>query len=413
MRFIYILGCYFVFLSHSLAQNIVFEGLKRTEEAYLRKFIGWTGEAKPDSNYLASVNQAIRNTRLFNEVHHELIIDGTDTTCKFICQEIKTLLPIVEGGSTKGNNWFRVGLLDENGRGKSIKTVIFYQYNDNHSFYLRQSFPLIFKSWGLNYLFRKWSFLEPFFFTSGKQYYNYTNLNAEISTSYAFEINRSELEIGLGYIDEKFTHKMPDTYTDSPDFFAQKKISFKTIHKYNHINHNIFYLHGWANTLNVLGTYELRDKMPFLSVFNDVRFFKKFPFKGNIALRQRIGIASNSNINIFLAPFVLDNYYNIRGIGNRIDRGTASFVINAEYRQTLWENKTWGTQVVAFCDSGTWRKPGGKLSDMLKTNNMVVFSGLGGRLIYKKAHDVILRLDYGWGMQGTGRGFVFGIGQYF
>lgn len=219
------------------------------------------------------------------------------------------------------------------------------------------------------------------------------------------------MEIGLGFINEEFTHTMPNMYKDSPEIFTQEKVSLKTTHKFNYLNYNSFYLNGWANTLNIVGTYELNDQIPFISIFNDIRIFKTLAFKGNLAIRHRIGISSNTNV--FLAPFVLDSYYNIRGIGNRIDRGTASFVINVEYRQALWENNTWGVQVVTFCDSGTWRKSGGKLSDMARTDNMLVFAGLGARLIYKKAHNVILRLDYGWGIKGVGSGFIFGIGQYF
>lgn len=413
IKFAYLLCIYvsIAIYSPAKAQKIQFEGLRRTQIPYLLKFIRWTSNVKLDSAYLASATQLIRNTRLFSEVNSTLIVNEGDTSIKFTCKEIQTLLPILEFGSTQGNNWFRVGLLDENGRGKGIKTVLFYQYNDRHSFYLRQSFPLVFKSWGVNYLLRKWSFLEPFSFKSGRQYYNYISLNAEISVSHALEINRNELEIGIGYIAEEFTHAMPNMYKDSPEFFTQKKASLKAVHQLNYLNYNSFYLSGWANTFNVLGTYELNEKIPFISIFNDVRLFKQLPFKGNLAFRHRVGISSNTNA--FLAPFVLDSYYNIRGIGNRIDRGTASFVLNIEYRQTLWENKTWGAQMVAFCDSGTWRKSGGELSDIIKTDNMLVFGGIGSRLIYKKAHDVILRLDYGWGVKGLGSGFVFGIGQYF
>jgi hypothetical protein len=110
---------------------------------------------------------------------------------------------------------------------------------------------------------------------------------------------------------------------------------------------------------------------------------------------------------------VLDSYFNIRGIGNRIDRGTASVVFNLEYRQTLWENDTFGLQTVAFGDAGSWRKPGGQMADLVESESMILFMGVGGRLIYKKAYDVILRLDYGWSVKGMGNGLVFGIGQYF
>jgi hypothetical protein len=254
--------------------------------------------------------------------------------------------------------------------------------------------------------------LEPFSFMNGrKEFYNYTNLNAELATSFAFEANRHDVEIGVGFLQEEFVHTMPNKYADSPNIFAQTKASFKAVHNLNYLNFNTFYVDGWANSLNLISTYEVNDRMPFVSVFNDFRYLKTLPGKGNLALRNRLGIASNQNL--FLAPFVLDSYLNIRGIGNRIDRGTASVVINLEYRQTLWENDTFGLQTVAFADAGSWRKPGGQMTDLVRSESMILFAGVGGRLIYKKAYDVILRLDYGWSVKGMGNGLVFGIGQYF
>ena len=44
---------------------------------------------------------------------------------------------------------------------------------------------------------------------------------------------------------------------------------------------------------------------------------------------------------------------------------------------------------------------------------MKLFAGVGGRLIYKKAFDFDIRLDYGWSIKGEGNGLVFGLGQYF
>lgn len=372
----------------------------------------WEKESSADSLTIKKAAQRIRNTRLFSEVNTEVVVSEGDSSILFYCKEVRAFLPILELGATQGNKWFRLGVLDENGRGRGIKTVFFYQYNDKHSLFLRQNFPFVFNRWGISYLLRKWSFLEPFSFTQNrKEFYSYTNWNVEIATNYAFIANRHDLEIGIGFIKEEFVHTMPNKYVDSPESFLQNKLSFKTIYNLNYLNYNVLTVHGWANSLNILGSYEVKDKMIFISTFNDFRFFKILPFKGNFAFRNRLGISSNTNL--FLAPFILDNYFNIRGIGNRIDRGTASIVLNLEYRQTLWENNTFGVQAVGFCDSGSWRKSGGQMTDMIKSDNMVLFMGLGGRLIYKKAYDVILRLDYGWGVKGTGSGFVFGIGQYF
>ena len=392
-------------------EKLDFSGLKRTNTEYIKRVIGFDKTTVRDSTVLNDMVAKIKNTRLFNEVSYSKNSDNRDTVITFHCEELRSTLPILEIGATADNQWFRLGLQDENGLGKGIKTIAFYQFNDKHSFYLKQKFPMVFKNVGFGYLLRKWSFLEPFNFNNKTEFYVYDSKNAEINFTFPFDINRHELEIGTGFMAESFTHTMPGMQMDGPEKFAQKRISIKTTHTLNHLNYNTFYVNGWSNTLNVLSTFALNEKHPFISVYNDFKYLKTFAFKGNLAFRNRLGIASNSNT--FLAPFILDSYYNIRGVGNRVDRGTASIVVNTEYRQTVWENKTFGIQTIGFCDSGTWRKPGGTLADMSNSKNIQVFAGIGSRFIYKKAYDVILSFDYGWNIKGNGQGFVFGIGQYF
>jgi hypothetical protein len=55
-----------------------------------------------------------------------------------------------------------------------------------------------------------------------------------------------------------------------------------------------------------------------------------------------------------IRTFSLDNNLNLRGVGNIIDRGTGTIVLNSEFRKTFYE-KMVCTQGNAF-DSGTWRK---------------------------------------------------------
>ena len=125
-----------------------------------------------------------------------------------------------------------------------------------------------------------------------------------------------------------------------------------------------------------------------------------------------MGLATNDDTPF--APFVIDSRVNIRGSGNRIDRGTGQLIFNAEYRQTVFDVGNLAGQLIGFSDLGTWRNPGGDLSDFLDADNFRHFIGLGIRLIYKRAFDAILRLDYGLDVYNTQqRGFVFGFGQYF
>ncbi|MDG1262766.1 MAG: BamA/TamA family outer membrane protein, partial [Flavobacteriales bacterium] len=114
------------------------------------------------------------------------------------------------------------------------------------------------------------------------------------------------------------------------------------------------------------------------------------------------------------APFVIDSQMNIRGVGNRIDRGTATVVLNIEYRYTLKEKANVALQGVLFSDAGTWRNPAGDWDDLFDQENFEHFAGIGLRGIYKKAHNAILRIDYGFNLYNTKtNGLVIGVGQYF
>jgi hypothetical protein len=71
-------------------------------------------------------------------------------------------------------------------------------------------------------------------------------------------------------------------------------------------------------------------------------------------------------------------------------------------------------QGVIFSDSGSWRNPGGNLSDFTDAENFVLFAGTGIRIIHKKIYNAVFRIDYGFNLQDPAtRGFVLGVGQYF
>jgi hypothetical protein len=146
--------------------------------------------------------------------------------------------------------------------------------------------------------------------------------------------------------------------------------------------------------------------------WNDFHLYKRLGKSGNWASRLRLGLSSNNDTPF--APFSVDNNINIRGVGNTIDRGTGSIVLNTEYRHTLYEKNWFVMQGNVFLDSGTWRNPGGDLSDFTNADNVKVYSGLGLRFIHKKIFNAIFRIDYGFGISKNGtQGLVFGIGQYF
>ena len=139
-----------------------------------------------------------------------------------------------------------------------------------------------------------------------------------------------------------------------------------------------------------------------------------------MASRLTFGISTNSDSPF--APFVVDSHVNLRGVGNRIERGTAQLVFNAELRRTIefkktkeqLKNETWATQVVVFTDVGSWRGPGGGLIDIIGSGSLRQFVGGGFRIIYRKVFGATLRVDYGVDIfNPTENGLTIGFGQYF
>ena len=149
--------------------------------------------------------------------------------------------------------------------------------------------------------------------------------------------------------------------------------------------------------------------------FNTLQFqgrsFKRFGEKGNLAMRLRLAISTNNDTPF--APFVVDSHVNLRGVGNRIDRGTAQVVFNSEYRHTVHDSKRWAGQLVAFSDIGTWRNPGGNFSDLWNSDHFRHFIGGGFRVIYQKVFGAILRVDYGFDVFNKNQnGIVIGPVSY-
>lgn len=132
----------------------------------------------------------------------------------------------------------------------------------------------------------------------------------------------------------------------------------------------------------------------------------------NYAARLKLAISTNNDSPF--APFVADSHVNIRGIGNRIDRGTAQAVLNLEMRWTAFHRKYWSSQFVVFSDFGTWRNPGGRIEDLINQDNFREFVGAGLRINYQKVFGATFRIDYGFDVFNPNeRGLVIGLGQYF
>lgn len=262
--------------------------------------------------------------------------------------------------------------------------------------------------------YQNWISEEPLYFDDLVATYRYNNERVELMGMYELD-EKNNFSLGGDLFKEVYEYKGGDDLSDisAPRVLEQDKLMFKLLHTYNNLKYDYYLISGFKNIFNLQAvvTENNYDDL-FLIALNDFLFFKRVGLKGNLATRIRLGIASN--VDSPFAPFTLDNNLNIRGVGNTIDRGSASAVWNIEYRQAVIEKNWFVLQTNVFMDVGTWREPGGEIADAFKAENFRIYAGGGLRFMHKKIYNAIFRVDYGYGLTNENSGgIVVGIGQYF
>ena len=397
-------------LSQQKIIEIKLEGLKRTEESYIRQFILSRLNDTYDSSKAVDDRQRIANLEIMGSVIVESLAKEEGITLTFRCTEMISTIPIFGLGKSEETFWFRAGIQDANLTGKGDKLIAYYQYYDRHSAYIRyQKTRFRNTPWNFSGTVIRWATIEPVTIDQTVTNYNYDNLTGGFSATRHLGFTES-IEMDFSGFEESYSKRQDFEQNGAPEEVNRSGMVLKSIFRSNHVNFSSFYLSGFSTQLNAELIRRTSDPTLFFIVFNDLKYFHRLTKRGNLATRLRLGLSTNEDTPF--APFVLDSYLNIRGVGNRVDRGTGSIVTNIEYRHAVWDQRLFAAQAVGFVDFGTWRKPGGDFSDFSKTENMRVFGGLGLRMIYKRAFDTMLRIDYGYNYNGSG-GFVLGIGQYF
>ncbi len=388
------------------------EGLRKTKEAYLRQFIQSKTGALYDALTLEQDKQRLTNLEILANVtvNIEHLPEGVKIT--LICDELHTLLPIFSFGGISENFWIQVGATEVNVGGVGNKFIGYYQYYDRSSFATHLTFDRIRNSpWGVNLNLIKWGTLEPLYFGNNEVEYEYTNYT--IGATGIRHLNFTDkIEFGGAFFTENYKRSRPVSFEGAPEEVDKNKLLGKVSITWNRTNYHFYYIEGWHIQLNGQTVQSLDQDPAFYIFFHDFKRFERIGEKGNFASRLRVGLSSNEESPF--APFVLDSYLNIRGVGNRVDRGTGAIILNVEHRHTLRDKNKTAIQGVIFSDMGSWRNPGGGFSDFTQSENLTLFAGGGLRFIHKKIFNAILRIDYGINLQNPEvNGFVLGLGQYF
>lgn len=418
--FIFLFFSHFQLKAQLLVENIYWKGLKKTKKSHLLRFIKHKVGKQYNPSLLADDEQQIINlASIFNvKAQADTINDKVDIT--FEVEEAITFFPIVNFGGLRDNVWIQLGATEQNILGRGIQATAFYQNTDRrHNGQLHVRIPYLKGSkWGVSFGATRWASVEPLFFgDTSTVFFLYDNRAVSSSMILEFGLNHT-LEVGGSYFVESYRkdERHNGETTPGPASASLPKLLYKLTHRLDRRNYYHYLLRGWYLEQNLQFVQNLTDKKDplFWMSWTDFHVYlsPKQSKLFNIASRLRLGLADNRDSPF--APFVLDSHVNIRGAGNRIDRGTASFVWNLEYRQTLIDVGHYAAQGVVFSDLGTWRKPGGALSDLFSGKTTEHFLGIGIRLIYKKMHNAILRADYGFDRNdASNNGWVLGIGQYF
>ncbi len=392
--------------------DVRFDGLEKTRQTHLYQFVRSLPGTIFDSAAVEADRQRLANLSMFANVETTILADGPDVLVVHNCQEIHTLLPIFNFGGVRDNFWFQVGASEANLAGRGHQLSAFYQYYDRSSVSIHLLLDRIQKSkWGLILNLVRWSTVEPLFFPTGTGSYEYVNNNFGIGGLYHFNY-RTRLELSTAFFTEDYNRIDNNFIAEAPQQANTSKQLMKTILTTDRLNYHFYYLSDWRNQLNIEAVYSYDGDPDFYIIFDELKYFWRSGPRGNIASRLRIGISSN-DVGAF-APFVLDSYLNIRGVGNRVDRGTAMIILNQEYRHTIYDRGQVAIQGVGFTDFGTWRAPGGSLSDIRKSKNFEWYAGGGLRFIHKQFFNAVFRVDYAIDVQTPlQNGFVIGVGQYF
>ena len=403
-----------VFSYSQTVQEIVIQDNKKTKTSYIKSIINLKIGQQLDSTLLE--NDIIRLKREAGIAHAYYQVHKEDGNYRIVygVQENFTIIPYFNFYTTDEDEVaYRLGITEFNALGKGVALGIFYQKDifDSYGVNIRAPF-IINKKWGLSFTAQSLTTEEPVFFNNEVAQYKYNNVSYTAGVLHQFNLNH-RAEVALSTFTEKYSYLSGATSASVPQNLEVDKFLAKIVYEYNSVDSYYQYHEGFKSLFNLQYVDSSDSALPSFTIWrNDFTYFHRIGERGNWANRLRIGFSTNDDSPF--APFAVDNNLNIRGVGNTIDRGTAALVLNTEYRHSFIDKDWFVLQGNAFVDAGTWRNPGGELTDFGESQNIRVYPGIGLRFIHKRIFNTIFRIDYGVGVTPDAtQGFVFGIGQYF
>ena len=395
--------------------DVKVQGNKRLKSSFVRLISDAKTGRKLDSTVLDQDIIRLKRLPAVSHAYYQVFYSHDNHYNVFYnIEENFTINPQLNVYTTNDDEFaYRAGLYEFNTLGRNIAFGGFYQRDIFDSFGINLRAPFVFNNKiGIALNFQSLTTQEPVFLEEGTAEYKYNNTSFEVLGLYAFNF-RHRIESGVTFFTEDYEYLFGATSEAVPQELVVDKLLFKGVYEFDNLDYYYQYTGGFKSTFNIQYVIASNETLPdFLIWWNDFQYFMRVGDKGNWANRLRVGLATNADSPF--APFSVDNNLNVRGVGNTIDRGTGVIVLNTEYRYTFVDKSWFVVQGNAFVDAGSWRNPGGDLSDFGDDQNLRVYPGIGMRFIHKKIFNATFRVDYGYGITPSATsGFVFGIGQYF
>lgn len=423
-KLLFILGLFLVvptlYAQEVTITEIEFTGLKKTKPSFLRRLLKTKSNTSYDSLLVVKDIERLKRLPGIANADYELIGNSESKKLVYQIEENFTLIPGLQiSTANDGSFAYSISAFEFNLGGNNQLLGAFYQKNVYDSYGAFWEHPFLFSDkLGIGFNYQNITTQEPVFFDDGDKNYRFNSENIEGKLLFSFDFN-NEAELGLIYVKESYLFE-EEPLIDRPLALEADKLIYRAAYTYVDLDIDYQYFDGissefvgqYISFLNgdEAGTEFLNS---FLSLRNDLIYYKKVKERGNWASRLRLAAAIGNDDSPF-APFTLDNQLNIRGVGNTVDRGTAAIVLNTEYRHTFYEKGWFVVQGNAFVDAGSWRSPGGSFSELFDGTSTRLYPGVGLRLIHKKIFNAVFRIDYGYGIgEEATNGIVFGIGQYF
>lgn len=400
--------------------SISFSGLTITKEDYLRDIIA----CKENGNYQKKVFEddlfLLRNLNLFFEVEGSAeTTDSVSYNLTFRIREASYLYPVFSISGFKNQLKLQAGANHINFLGRAQSFGALYQFYDRHSisiFHTAKRHSN--QKTGHEFALAKYSTVEPLYFsdpTNGDTVSSFNFDNYSVSAGGHYWLGRYvNAGFGAAYMYEDY-HQRDDAF----DVFGMKRFNFHKHQLRSHIEanfvENLFERQsGWKARVYGEWIHTYTDGMApsFLKLQLSGSYYHLVGKRGNLATSVRFGTSTNTDSPF--SPFVLDGFLNVRGIGNRVERGTAEIIVNTEYRHTLWMHKFVTLQSAAFFDYGALRSAGKSFVTFFDDENPNLFLGGGLRFNLNVLYKTSIRVDYSVNpFDPSMNGFTFGFGQFF